>query len=110
QVKRFRARVEHTSGPGSIVPQATVADFIEQGHFVRHLRRMRTRYAERRAFVVQALTRRLGNRLYVEPQAGGIQVIAHLPRKSDDKRIALQAAASGLAIQALSPWCMRRST
>ncbi|OZI52592.1 MocR-like pyridoxine biosynthesis transcription factor PdxR [Bordetella genomosp. 4] len=109
QVQGFRDIVEHMPGAGSIVPQAMVADFIEQGHFARHLRRMRSLYAERRTYVVDALQRVLGDRLYVEPQAGGIQVMAHLQGAFDDKRIAAQAQANGLAVQALSHWCMRKS-
>jgi len=110
QVERFRERVEHMPGPGSILPQAMVADFIEQGHFARHLRRMRSLYAERRAYMVDALEHTLGDGVHVEPQAGGIQVLAHLRHAQDDKRIASEAEAQGLAVQALSQWCMRKSS
>src|SRR5690606_35038652 len=51
-VGRFQERLANMPGPGSILPQAMVADFIEQGHFARHLRRMRALYAERRQYVV----------------------------------------------------------
>ena len=110
QVRRFRDSVEHTPGAGSILPQAMVADFMAQGYFARHLRKMRSLYAERRAYLVDALTQTLGSELHVEPQAGGIQVLAHLKRAQNDKRIAAAAEASGLAIAALSDWRIRRST
>lgn len=40
--------------------QASVADFIRQGHFYRHLKRMRPLYRQRREWLTQALERRLG--------------------------------------------------
>ena len=110
QVTRFRERIAHLPGPGSILPQAMIADFIEQGHFARHLRRMRSLYAERRAYLVDALAHTLADRLHVEPQAGGIQVLAHLQAEQDDKRIVVEAAAHGLEMQALSQWCMRKTS
>ena len=40
--------------------QASVADFIRQGHFYRHLKRMRPLYRQRREWLTQALERQLG--------------------------------------------------
>src|SRR5690606_7213662 len=40
-LERFRDAADRAIGPGPILLQATVADFMEQGHFARHLRRMR---------------------------------------------------------------------
>ena len=106
QIERFKNSVAHTPGAGSIMPQALVADFIEQGHFARHLRKMRTLYAERRRFLVDALENRLGSHLYVEPQAGGIQMLAYLKGQQDDRRIMALAESKGLTMQALSAWYM----
>jgi GntR family transcriptional regulator / MocR family aminotransferase len=49
-------RVAHSMNAGSpTLLQAAVADFIEQGHFARHLKRMRALYSERRMLIVHAL-------------------------------------------------------
>ena len=53
--------------------QAALADFIEQGHFARHLKRMRALYGERRMLIVHALRQAFGERLIVELPVGGIQ-------------------------------------
>src|SRR5919199_1055258 len=42
------------------VEQAILTDFIEEGHFGRHIRRMRTLYAERQAFLIEALEKECG--------------------------------------------------
>lgn len=103
-VSRFRDSVNHLPGPGSMLPQAMVADFMAQGHFGRHLRKMRALYAARRGYLVDALQQTLGERLHIQPQAGGIHVLAHLPAGQDDKALAVAAGADGLSLQALSDW------
>lgn len=109
QVARTREQVTYLPGPGSIVPQATVADFMEQGHFARHLRKMRALYAERRAYLVEALAQELGERIEVQPQAGGIHVLARLGAGQDDRALVAAAQACGLGLQALADWRVGRS-
>lgn len=85
--------------------QTSVAEFIAQGHFYRHLKRMRQLYAERRGFLSQALAARFAkDPLWVNPQTGGIQLCVKLATTLDDAAIARHARSQGLAIQALSDW------
>jgi len=109
QVGSFNDTLEHYPGPGAILPQAMVADFMDGGHFVRHLRKMRSLYAVRRGWLVDALARTLGERLHVQPQAGGLHVLAHLHAPHGDRALAAAAQAAGLAINALSDWRLRPS-
>lgn len=110
QVGVFRDTVDHTPGPGSILPQAMVAGFMEQGLFARHLRKMRSLYAARHGYLVDALRQTAGEHLHVQSQAGGIHVLAHLNARQNDKALAAAAEARGLAVQALSHWRMRKSS
>lgn len=110
QVGKFRDTVDHLPGPGSILPQSMVADFMAQGHFARHLRKMRTLYAARRGYLVNALEQTMGKRLHVQPQAGGIHVLAHLNTRQNDKILTAAAGTKGLAVQALSDWRLRKSS
>lgn len=89
--------------------QNSIAEFIEQGHFYRHLKRMRQMYAERRGFLEQALTATFPpDILRVNQQAGGIQLCATLSPHLDDAAIARAAREQGLAIQAVSDWQVLR--
>lgn len=110
QIERFKDTANYFPGPGSILPQATVADFMERGHFARHLRKMRSLYALRHGHLVDALTQTLGKYLHVQPQAGGIQVLARLKNRQNDRTVTAAAHAQGLAVQALSQWRMRKSS
>lgn len=106
QVERFDAAAGLLPGAGSIVPQAMVTAFMEQGHFSRHLRKMRALYAARRGYLVDALSQALGGKLHVQAQAGGIHVLAHLQAGHDDRHLARAAGAAGLAVTALGDWRM----
>ena len=89
--------------------QNSITEFIEQGHFYRHLKRMRQVYAERRGFLEQALTATFSpDILRVNQQVGGIQLCATVSPHLDDAAIARAAREQGLAIQALSDWQVLR--
>jgi GntR family transcriptional regulator/MocR family aminotransferase len=91
----------------SLLDQMTVTDFMEQGHFPRHIRRMRALYMGRRAALMRALERRFGDQLDIEVPAGGMHVIARLPRGSNDIAIVKKARTHGLAPAALSLFAMK---
>ncbi|MFZ0545227.1 MAG: PLP-dependent aminotransferase family protein [Candidatus Promineifilaceae bacterium] len=68
-----------------IVSQAALADFIEQGHFARHLRRMRTLYGERLKLLVEAAEQHLNGLLRVETAEAGMHTVGWLPEGADDE-------------------------
>jgi GntR family transcriptional regulator/MocR family aminotransferase len=84
------------------VEQAVLTDFIEEGHFGRHIRRMRTLYAERQMLLINALRKECGDLLEVEPSAAGIQSVAWLPEGLDDKEVSREALARGVEARPMS--------
>ncbi len=101
-VPRFAALRETTDGFPPTLYQAVLADFIEEGHFVRHLRRMRQLYRERRDALVEALDDELGGELRVRDGRAGMHLAATLRPGVDDQRLAAEAARQGLWIMPLS--------
>ena len=83
--------------------QAVLADFIAEGHFSRHIRRMRTLYAERRSVLVESLAREFGSQLQVIGNMAGIHLAVTLPKGLDDVAIAKRAAKESLWLWPLSP-------
>lgn len=59
--------------------QAVLADFILDGHFARHIRRMRQLYAARQAALVEAVRRDLGDVIEVRSAEAGLHVVGWLP-------------------------------
>lgn len=82
--------------------QEALAEFITDGHFLAHLRRMRRLYHARRDHLVDSLQRYLGEVLSVEVPSGGIQLVARLKRGTADQAAVKRLVAAGVETRALS--------
>ncbi|MBP0638740.1 PLP-dependent aminotransferase family protein [Cupriavidus sp. AcVe19-6a] len=102
-------RVACSMNAGSpMLLQAAVADFIEQGHFARHVKRMRALYGQRRMLIAHALEQAFGERMLVALPHGGIQFAVRFADGPDgpvdDVAVASRAGDAGLAVLPLSIW------
>jgi GntR family transcriptional regulator/MocR family aminotransferase len=97
--RRFRDAMDIFPAP---LLQAVLADLIDEGHFARHLRRMRALYAERRRALVGALDRELGDSVHVIGDHAGMHLVTVLPQGADDQSIASRAARRGISAAPLS--------
>jgi GntR family transcriptional regulator/MocR family aminotransferase len=86
----------------STLYQAVLTDFIQEGHFARHLRRMRMLYMERRNMLVRTIDAQLGKKLEVVGAEAGMHLVTLLPRGVDDSAIARKAAERGISVMPLS--------
>lgn len=100
-VAKFRQQASYAACGVPLLWQQTLADFIREGHFWRHLKKMRHHYAQRRQWLEQALAEQ---GFQVVPQQGGIQLVMSI--EGDDRELALRGRRAGLAVQALSDWRM----
>jgi GntR family transcriptional regulator / MocR family aminotransferase len=89
-----------------ILEQAVLADFIGEGHFARHVRRMRAVYAERQQALVKAGRRELAGLLDIQPSDAGMHLIGWLPPGIDDRTASSAAAAAGVEVTPLSAYCI----
>ncbi len=83
--------------------QEVLADFISEGHFGRHIRRMRVLYRERRSALVDSIHKELGSMVEVLGSEAGMHLTVTLPHRSRDVEIAQRAAHQNLWIWPLSP-------
>ena len=86
-----------------LLEQAVLTDFIVEGHFLRHLRRMRSLYAARRAALIEA-ARALP--LEIDSPPAGIHCIGWLPDGMDDRALVHRARALGLELWPVSDFCV----
>jgi GntR family transcriptional regulator/MocR family aminotransferase len=100
-VERFAAFRAATDDFPPAFLQTVLADFIREGHFARHLRRMRALYRERRGALVEAIGRELGGALDVLEGEAGMHLVATWTRGSD-RDISVRAARQGLWAMPLS--------
>ena len=83
--------------------QAVLADFMREGHYARHIRKMRALYGERRSALVEAIRSEFGSRLQVMGGEAGMHLAVLLPDIADDREIAARAAEKKLWLWPLSP-------
>jgi GntR family transcriptional regulator/MocR family aminotransferase len=87
--------------------QVILAEFITEGHFGHHIRRMRQNYAERNDVLKIAADKHLNGLLDVEHAAAGIRTLGWLKTWKSDIEAALQARKLGLEIQPLSTFIVK---
>ena len=110
-VARFAAVRDATDIFPPTFAQAVLADFIREGHFARHLRRMRALYQERRGALVDALRTELGDVVTVLGDEAGMHLVASLTKGPDDDcAVAVRAARQGLWAMPLSPCYIARAS
>jgi GntR family transcriptional regulator / MocR family aminotransferase len=83
--------------------ESVVTDFIEQGHFGAHLRRMCALYRGARDTLVAAITMQLGEFLDVAVPDQGMHLIARLRQGLDDAAVGRAASANGVVVRPVSP-------
>ncbi len=102
-VEHFVA-VRHAMDVGpSHLYQAVLADFINEGHFSRHIRRMRLVYGERREVLVNCIRKELDSVLQVHGAEAGLHLTVTLPKGYLDRVISARAARQNLWLWPLSP-------
>ncbi|TXG98942.1 MAG: PLP-dependent aminotransferase family protein [Nevskiaceae bacterium] len=84
--------------------QAIVAEFISQGYFSRHLKKMRVLYKRRREHLVQALYESFGKEISIELQAGGMHLVVRFNKTYEDRYLVRHLNEAGFGVRALSAW------
>jgi len=106
-VDTFSAAQSHTAYYCPLIEQIVLADFITEGHFARHIRRMRRLYEERQTVLVKTAESELGALLEVNSASAGMHLIGWLPDGSNDQSISRSAAKAGVDVRPLSFYCLK---
>jgi GntR family transcriptional regulator/MocR family aminotransferase len=101
-VEPFRAARMLLDGHTAMTGQLALAQFIADGHFPAHLRRMRAIYGRRRDIMLDHLHERLTPFLAGPPGEAGMHLLAHLREGLDDAAISRRAAEVSVNCQPLS--------
>ena len=107
-VDPFVALRYRTDFRNSSFDQAVLCDFIVDGHFARHLRRMRNLYAERLATLKEGATQHLGGLLEISNVRAGLYTIGYLKNGMTSQQAEKLAAARGVEVIAVDRCTLRR--
>jgi len=86
--------------------QAIMTEFMLDGHFARHLKRMRARYAERQQFLTEQVLHRLDGLLDIRPVESGMYLTAWLPRGWSDRAASAALSDAGIVAAPLSSFTL----
>ena len=109
-VDAFTAAKAFSDRHNPVLEQAVLARFLVEGHFERHLRRMRLLYEERQAALVAAVRDLLPGRLEIRPADTGLHLVGWLPAGSDDSATAAGLRRHGISVNALSGYTVECRT
>lgn len=87
---------------GRMAEQAALAEFIDDGLFSAHIKRMRGIYQERRDALRQAIEPRLGDVVSLSGGQAGLQLLYTFNPPIDDAMLASRSLARGVVIRPLS--------
>lgn len=107
EIERFQHTNQMISESAPVLNQAIVTSFITEGHFGRHIQRMRKLYGERREAAAAGLSFVFGNLAHVVPQPGGMHLILQLLPHIDDATLAKRMREQGLYAHALTNWAQQ---
>jgi GntR family transcriptional regulator/MocR family aminotransferase len=82
--------------------QTVLAQFMQQGHFAAHVRRMRQLYREQRDALATTLLRKTAGLLEVDVPDQGMHLVAYLKADRRDIEIEAAAARAGIVVRAIS--------
>jgi GntR family transcriptional regulator / MocR family aminotransferase len=86
----------------STLEQAVLADFIQEGHLARHIRRMRMLYMERNEMLTAEIKKQLGSTVELVSAQAGMYLVCLLPSGVEDTMVWQRAAHAGIASWPLS--------
>jgi GntR family transcriptional regulator/MocR family aminotransferase len=107
-IEPFVSALGATSGSLPTLSQYVLADFLSEGHFAAHLRRVRQLHGERRDALLIAVQKHLGDRVRLGPVDTGLHSVAWLPRGTNDAALSSRAADAGMDLPPLSRYYLER--
>ena len=98
----------HMSFEVPLTTQATLADYMAEGLFQRHIRRMRILYAKKKRILTKLIEREFSGIGQLRGGETGVHLVIELTDSLDDKNICQRAGALGMGCWPLSEFCIAR--
>jgi GntR family transcriptional regulator / MocR family aminotransferase len=92
----------------AVLEQETLAEFIASGAYERHLRRARRANTTRRAALLSAIERHLGDRVTVSGSRSGTHIVLWPRTKVSEAATIARAAAAGVGINGIAGYYLRQ--
>ena len=108
--QRFRKQLGFYANTVSPLDQLALARFIKQGHYDRHVNRLRTHARKTQDALVNALREAFGDRIAFAGLNDGLHFIMQLESERGERELAAAAESAGIRIAPLSSFAGTAST
>lgn len=108
-VQLYRAARQLAGAQLSPHVQASVVDFINEGHLDRHVKRLRSLYTDRRNVLVDELKKWFGEAVVIGPDTSGVFVLVRFRTRLGEEELMLRAAKNGVGLMSSRPFYLRKS-
>lgn len=109
-IQAFKIAKYYADTRTSYLEQATLARFISEGHYARHVRRVRKACYERQKVMIESIQQIMPQSVRVEPADSGIHLVCWLPENVNEEEIIEKCRQLGLGAQPLSRYCQNKSS
>jgi GntR family transcriptional regulator/MocR family aminotransferase len=106
-VDKFAAARMIMDRHSSVIDQAILCDFVTEGHFGRHIRRMREIYASRLAVLREAVQRKLAGALRIPEVEAGVHTVGYLNNGISAAAVARTAAKDNVEVIPLEAFALK---
>ncbi|RXJ04640.1 PLP-dependent aminotransferase family protein [Anaerobacillus alkaliphilus] len=107
-LKRYQENLSHIKQPVSKIHQRSLAFFMQDGHWQRHLNRMRTLYRKKQETLLLALDKYFGDRVKINGEKSGLHIVINvLDTKLTEVELIERAAKVGIKVYPTSIYYIR---
>lgn len=108
-MKVFNEKLSFYSNTVSSFDQYTLATFISDGYYARHINRMRNYYKNYRKVIVEELNHsRMSDRIKIREASSGLHFILEIDLAVDDKRFLRALEKKGIKLKSVSDYCYQK--
>lgn len=100
-IPKAAALLQALYGDVALLPQAVTADFMLEGHFGRHLRKMRQLYQQKQQYCLQLITEFLPQAI-MHARYAGLHISLEFPYPVADQQLTAELLTLGYRVQPLS--------
>ncbi|OXB92059.1 PLP-dependent aminotransferase family protein [Parageobacillus galactosidasius] len=109
-LERFHERCSNYHQTVATVVQKALAHFMREGHFERHVRRMRTIYAKKRQALIEAIREYFGDQATIIGDKAGLHLLVKIKGKDTIELVQKAEQAGILVYSAAKYWFGNRGT
>lgn len=109
-LNRYKNQFLHFEATTSLLSQLTMAKFMEEGEWSRHIKRMRLVYKRKMQHLVSALKEQFGQNISIIGEQSGLYVLVKVHLKHTEEWLIQQASSHGVTVYPTSLYFIKNNT